>query len=401
MPFTIYLGWDLLVLLAFSVAYGMVTHRLIGAMQYARRDTAWYYISVFVFPVLVFVAWGMVNIPLPIFYLVIFLGKLARAIRDKESQRREFFLISLAHLASMALHMILIAVAALCLGSTAKALLEQPFWRIFTLSVVLATNVLVGLGIPRLNMVLEVLRTQSDTAEVKNFMVFLLFCNATLLLDSVLCISDIEWGLLPVFLIGSAVLVEFYLIRFIKHLYAILKERYLEEEHGRLVERLGRQSRDAAELRSKTVKDSMTGVFSRRYGMERTEAFLKAGTPFSFVFIDLDHLKRINDQEGHHAGDQYLIRFAREFSSRLRKTDVFARVGGDEFIVLFPNCTPEAATQRMEDIRVSLVHDCSTQFLFSYGVTHASGDAPETVEQIIRRADQAMYRDKQEKRNRG
>ena len=90
---------------------------------------------------------------------------------------------------------------------------------------------------------------------------------------------------------------------------------------------------------------------------------------FPFMFIDLDCLKQINDRQGHHAGDHYLIQFAKVLQSCLRGSDIFARVGGDEFAVLFPECPMETAVKT--DGGNPFPDDGTVQspFSFSFGVS--------------------------------
>ncbi|MEE0199578.1 MAG: hypothetical protein U0I51_03405 [Muricomes sp.] len=197
-------------------------------------------------------------------------------------------MINLTHLTTMALHMILIGSVSLVTETPMNELLQQPVWRIATMGVVLAANILTAWLTPRWGMMLEVLRTQSESEEVRPFMKFLWFCNIFLMLDSVLCIADIGWMLLPLFLIGSTVLLEFYLIRFLNHIYCIMKVHYLEEEHQHLMNKLEKQNQTAAELRSKIVLDPMTGIFKRRYATERVEFLLQEKEPFSLIYIDLE-----------------------------------------------------------------------------------------------------------------
>ena len=137
----------------------------------------------------------------------------------------------------MALHMILIGIFSLITQSEMYELLQHPFWRILTIGIVLTVNSVVAEMIPRWNIVLEVLRTQSESAEARPFMIFLWFCNAFLLLDSLLCVAKIAWGLLPLFLIGSTVLLELkqvhdrdghhagdlYLMRFVQEFGSLLR----------------------------------------------------------------------------------------------------------------------------------------------------------------------------------
>ena len=162
-------------------------------------------------------------------------------------------------------------------------------------------------------------------------------------------------------------MLEFYLVRFLYHIYSILRVHYLEEEHSRLIKELEQQNQNAAELRSKSVQDSLTGIFNRQYVIDKAGALLETGEPFSLVFLDLDKLKMVNDREGHQAGDLYLIRFAEEFGARLRETDIFARVGGDEFVVLLLDCTERNTRERMEKIRLQLSAKFNPLFSFSYG----------------------------------
>lgn len=395
MPFPIYLGWGLLVPAGLSLLYDCASHNAMIALGYQQKNTIrerfWNFLPAF----LLFLLWGMINIPLPFLYILAYLGKLSLLFYKSVSRARGLFLINLTHLTTIALHMILISLFSLLTGIQMNDLLSQPFWRIATIGILLAANTLTACMVPRWGMIMEVLRTQAESEEVRPFIKFLWFCNIFLMLDSVLCISDIDWKLLPVFLIGSTVLLEFYLIRFLSHIYQLLKVNYLEAEHNLLLEKLEQQNKNAAELRSKIVLDPMTGIFTRRYAIERVEFLLQEKEPFSLVFIDLDQLKQINDREGHHAGDLYLTRFTKELGSCLRKADIFARVGGDEFVVLLPGCPLKTARKRFESIRGHLAVQCRPSFAFSYGITYVMKNSGDSVEQILRRADQAMYQDKQ------
>lgn len=238
MPLHMYWGLGLLVPVFCTLLYGYMSRKALEALGYPNASSVWAYFSRFFFSVLLFTLWGMYNIPLPLVYILAYTDKLFRLLRKKESRAKELFLINLTHLTTMALHMILIGIFSLITQSEMYELLQHPFWRILTIGIVLTVNSVVAEMIPRWNIVLEVLRTQSESAEARPFMIFLWFCNAFLLLDSLLCVAKIAWGLLPLFLIGSTVLLEFYLIRFLKHLYAVLKKHYLEEEHYRLIEKL-------------------------------------------------------------------------------------------------------------------------------------------------------------------
>ena len=372
---TFYWGWALLIPVILSLLYGLVAQcamMSVGACQ--RRSVGEWLRSAL--PVMALLTlWCMTNIPLPVFYILAYFGKLVRFLRQKQSRPRELLLINLAHLSTMALHLILVGILALLLDTPINELLQQPFWRIGSVTAVLTVNMAVDLLTLRWSVPIAVIRTQSKSGEVRPFLLFLWFCEVFLLLDSVLCTMNIDWKLLPLFLIVSTFLMEFYIIRFLFHIYSILKVRYLEEKHRQLELELERQKRAAEALRS----------------------LLGEKKDFSLVFIDLDQLKMVNDQEGHSAGDRYLIRFAKGFGACLRKNDMFARIGGDEFVVLLPGCTKDAAAVRMEELRTALSREKETGS-FSFGVAHVSEGVAENAEQLLRRADLAMYQDKAQRK---
>ncbi|MBI2820937.1 MAG: GGDEF domain-containing protein, partial [Acidobacteria bacterium] len=127
---------------------------------------------------------------------------------------------------------------------------------------------------------------------------------------------------------------------------------------------------------------------------------------FSILFIDIDWYKRVNDNHGHVAGSDMLVEIGRQFSSMVRESDVVVRYGGDEFVIVLTETGPTAAQAIAERIRRSVV----ALYLFglnkgrSIGVTVSIGVAgyPEhgsTADEIIRKADGAMYQAKSLQKN--
>lgn len=111
-------------------------------------------------------------------------------------------------------------------------------------------------------------------------------------------------------------------------------------------------------LREMAVRDPLTGLYNRRYLDEflahevaRAE---RAATPISFLMIDLDHFKRINDTHGHEAGDMVLQAVAAEIQKTFRGSDIVCRFGGEEFLVVMPEAGMDAATGRAETLRTSI-----------------------------------------------
>jgi diguanylate cyclase (GGDEF)-like protein len=156
--------------------------------------------------------------------------------------------------------------------------------------------------------------------------------------------------------------------------------------------------RQAAQLERLAEHDPLTGVANRR-AWDRTlpvemDRSRRAGTPLAVALLDLDHFKRFNDQYGHQAGDQLLKSATGAWQSLLRSSDLLARYGGEEFAVLLPGATLGQATE----VVGRLLATTPLAQTFSAGVALWNGD--ETSDQVLARADRALYQAKQAGRNR-
>jgi diguanylate cyclase (GGDEF)-like protein len=176
---------------------------------------------------------------------------------------------------------------------------------------------------------------------------------------------------------------------------------------------LGQLIKQLSAARSELVKlahdDPLTGVHNRAYLLETLSVELdrarRYGEPFSLFFADLDHFKRVNDAHGHEAGDKVLQRVAGLFRRELRPQDVVGRYGGDEFVVGLVRANAATALQVAERLRVSVEaarlqsDDMAAPVTLSIGIVTIS-DGSETVVELIRKADAAMYTAKADGRNR-
>ncbi len=163
-------------------------------------------------------------------------------------------------------------------------------------------------------------------------------------------------------------------------------------------------------LGAAAMRDSLTGLFNRRYFMEQLqlecERAHRLRHPLALLMIDVDEFKRINDRHGHPVGDSVLRELARTSATSLRKYDLFARYGGEEFVVLLPATNLQQASVTAERIRAQLaamtplaVHGDSSAVTVSLGVAEF---APEDGDGIamLERADRALYAAKRAGRNR-
>lgn len=163
------------------------------------------------------------------------------------------------------------------------------------------------------------------------------------------------------------------------------------------------------ELRQLATQDVLTGAVNRRHFLAVAQIEHRRAIRFqqelSVAVIDVDHFKQINDTKGHAFGDDVLKRLAEVFMRSIRDIDVFARLGGDEFVLLLPGLTAEQAVEVVERARTVLaasqtgIAKPGESMLFSVGVA-AITDDDDTLDDLMSRADQALYEAKQAGRNR-
>lgn len=161
------------------------------------------------------------------------------------------------------------------------------------------------------------------------------------------------------------------------------------------------------EARRTSSTDPLTGIGNRRYFDELIEAECarakRYGQAFCVAIVDLDHFKQINDRLGHTAGDEALRKLATIMKHAKRDTDILARYGGDEFILMLPQTPLEGSLSLLERIRhqaskISMPKDL--QVTLSCGVAEHSGQEGDSSNELIRRADMALYEAKHDGRDR-
>jgi diguanylate cyclase (GGDEF)-like protein/PAS domain S-box-containing protein len=159
------------------------------------------------------------------------------------------------------------------------------------------------------------------------------------------------------------------------------------------------------ELKLYATTDAMTGVLNRRKGLELLDQQIKFAKrkPFKFTicYIDINNLKYVNDNYGHNDGDFMILKVVDTIKANLRESDVVCRLGGDEFMILFIDCTEEQARNNIERI-VRVMDDYNKKGEKPYKITISKGFAEFSpgeemnAEELIALADIEMYRDKQQ-----
>ncbi len=164
-----------------------------------------------------------------------------------------------------------------------------------------------------------------------------------------------------------------------------------------------------AELQRLATTDSLTGIHNRRYWLQRAEIEVaqarRQQSALSMVMFDIDHFKHINDAFGHPSGDRVLVRLCQVVQAELRLGDTFARIGGEEFMLLLPQSDLTHALQvaqrvraRLEALELSAIDHRPLRFTASFGVV-AFNPQCNTVEALMTGADSALYRAKHAGRN--
>ncbi len=163
------------------------------------------------------------------------------------------------------------------------------------------------------------------------------------------------------------------------------------------------------ELREQALRDSLTGLYNRRYlndALDRELARAKRDrSPLSLLMIDVDHFKKVNDTHGHHFGDQILAQLAILLTTHARGSDIVCRYGGEEFLVLMPGTGEDFARSRAEEIRqksellIGQMEERVVHVTLSIGIAVYPAHG-ENWDEVVRKADNALYQSKHEGRNR-
>lgn len=155
---------------------------------------------------------------------------------------------------------------------------------------------------------------------------------------------------------------------------------------------------DNASLKDRVFVDTLTKAYTREYLAQRSALEMaqshESGNSLYFVMFDLDKFKRINDELGHVDGDNALRRLSQVTKDALRKTDVFARFGGDEFVLLLPNISEQNALNLVDRVRagINAITISNVSLSSSFGVTQLQKN--DSLETLIQRADHALYASK-------
>ncbi|WP_290921541.1 GGDEF domain-containing protein [Halodesulfovibrio sp.] len=170
-------------------------------------------------------------------------------------------------------------------------------------------------------------------------------------------------------------------------------------------------SRSEEHFAKMSLLDPLTELYNSRYLLSRADqefsVFERTGQTMALLMADIDHFKYVNDRFGHAVGDVVLQQVAKIMQSSVRKADIVARVGGEEFALLLPNSTTEGAMILAERIREKIEHTPillpdgeALNVKISLGVSSTEEFVPQVFNELYESADNALYRAKRDGRNR-
>ncbi|MBI1330979.1 MAG: PleD family two-component system response regulator [Alphaproteobacteria bacterium] len=159
------------------------------------------------------------------------------------------------------------------------------------------------------------------------------------------------------------------------------------------------------------ITDQLTGLHNRRYMSRHLDTLIgnarRSGKPISFLIMDIDHFKSVNDTHGHDIGDEVLREFAGRISANVRGIDLACRYGGEEFVVVMPDTDVTFASTIAERLRASVeatpfkISRAPNNLCITISIGIASSECgDDSADALLHRADQALYRAKREGRNR-
>ena len=187
---------------------------------------------------------------------------------------------------------------------------------------------------------------------------------------------------------------------------AIQLSNELSEAQRELLSAHNKLKRREEEIRVLSQTDQLTGIANRRRLDEAIAAeyarVRRYGGKFALMMADIDHFKSVNDEYGHDVGDTVIRNFAQVLLGQIRETDLAARFGGEEFVVLMPESESEQAFACAERIRMQFgsesIPPISRLVTASFGITMLEAD--DTVTSVFKHADEALYQAKEAGRNR-
>ncbi len=325
---------------------------------------------------------------LPLYYILFYIVS-HKLLLSRKSSTNNHFIPNMAVISFCILHLITVSTISLVKNTSPDIIFANMTYRLISILIASILDFILWYSMNKIKEHIYII-TQNQI-EFSLFLKFIWFTLGYILFDSIQITFAPPSSLTSYFILGSNILLILQLIIFINHIYSIEKNIYLEKEHNRLKMIKQEQLLKVNLLKKKANIDELTSAYNRKFAFEKIQHYIDNNLLFSLIYIDLDKLKTINDTYGHLAGDNYIINFSSIVIENLGIDDIFARIGGDEFIVIMPKSNENTTKEFIE--KISKIMD--NKISFSYGIVEVSSENKMTVEEIINIADIRMYTNKQ------
>lgn len=239
-------------------------------------------------------------------------------------------------------------------------------------------------------------REDYDKSKVVIYTRFLLICVIYHILDSVILTLYPADQISYLLLVSGDALILILMFNFLNYNYVFARSEEMRREYEESQILIAQQYFEKESLKKISEMDSLTNAYNRREISSIMAENIQNGHTLACVFIDLDGLKRTNDKYGHTYGDLMLQRFADACVELLQEKGYLARIGGDEFLLIFIDqevCDIEACIKKLQ-LKLLEPDEEKEKISFSYGISYGES----SVDNYIISADQRMYADKKRKR---
>lgn len=342
---------------------------------------------------LVWLAGWVFHLPMVALYLLLLAAScLNNKAQLAKNDKHVVFLGALFFVRHVVIHTSLVAVLSLYTGQT----LRQVYYDSYLLLVFFSELVpaVAAYFFTRWGDPAMLLRVVRDSGQFRECLSFALYTVVYYCFDAMLVEFELPYWQVSAFLLGSCVLMTFQLLLFIRDTDSIIRLVAYKGEYNKLEKQRAEQVRQGIALQNLAYRDSLTGAFNRRYAEEMLRSLQKDYPRITVAYIDVDGLKKVNDAQGHQTGDKYLCTVADCLNNALLKTDVLARIGGDEFLVISINRREGELTAALCNAN-RILRSGAAGFAgsFSYGVVETDGDDKD-IEALLRESDRRMYQNK-------
>lgn len=239
-------------------------------------------------------------------------------------------------------------------------------------------------------------REDYDKSKVLIYTQFLFICAIYHILDAIILTSYMADRVSYLVSVSGDILIFILIFHFLNYNYVFEKSEEMRREYEESEVMLAQQYFEKESLKKLSENDSLTNAYNRREISSLMLKSIKSGHQLACVFVDLDGLKQTNDTYGHSFGDLMLKRFADACTEMLHEKGYLARIGGDEFLLIFLDRNISDIEACIKALQLKLLNpkDEKERISFSYGISYGE----EAVDDYILLADQRMYADKNRKR---